>query len=515
MPSPEKSASAPPPSEPAAPAVSAAEPSGIRHRPGLRSLIHLGALTLAFPLTWIASNPKVETLGLKLSVSYGWVWAATIMLGGVLINTLLLPRTAIGKSILRDEDRPVFWGGLLYPLSIAIAFILYPPFAVAAAWAALAFGDAAAVTLGSRAPSPKLPWNPKKSWAGLVAFVVAAIPACTLLLWWCPSPLFITKAGNPEWPYVWTLAVLAAVSGAIFESLEGPFDDNFRVPLGTGLVVWLAALFLNFGTSGLPQERAFQPEWLLHALVVNGVLVLVVWFMGFADLPGSLAGGVIGAVVYFFALPPGYALLILFVVCGSLLSKLGRKTKEARGAAEARQGKRGLSNVVANLIVPAACCLAYPASKVHPALLLAFAGALAAAFADTASSEIGALSSQQPVLITTRKPVAHGTNGAVTRLGFLAAAGACVLLAIVAWAGGFWSIVRYSHEWNVPSAGVAHGLLYSSIVLAAGLAGTCVDSYLGATVEDLLPGFGKGVVNFVCTLTGAAVAGIIGLFMAT
>lgn len=488
-----------------------AAPEAVRHRPGLRSLIHLAALGLAFPLTWLASNPKLDALGIKLSVSYGWVWASAIMFGGVLINTLLLPRTPIGKAILREEDKPVFWGGLMYPLSIAIAFILYHPFAVAAAWAALAVGDAAAVTFGTRVPSPKLPWNPKKSWAGLVAFIVAAIPACTLLLWWCPSPLFITKAGNPEWPYVWTLAVLAAVSGAIFESLEGPFDDNFRVPLGTGLVVWLAAIFLNFGTSGMPQERAFQPEWFLHALVVNGVLVLGVWFLGFADLPGSIAGGVIGAVVYFFALPPGYALLILFVVCGSLLSKLGRKTKEARGAAEAREGKRGLSNVVANLIVPTACCLAYPASKVHPALLLAFAGALAAAFADTASSEIGALSSEQPKLITTRQPVPHGTNGAVTRLGFLAAASACVLLAAVAWVGGFWSIVRHGHEWNVPSAGVANGLLYSSIVLAAGLAGTCVDSYLGATVEDRVPGFGKGVVNFVCTLTGAAVAGAVGL----
>ena len=40
----------------------------------------------------------------------------------------------------------------------------------------------------------------------------------------------------------------------------------------------------------------------------------------------------------------------------------------------------------------------------------------------------------------------------------------------------------------------------------AGMAGTVVDSFLGATVEDRWPGVGKGFVNFVCTLAGALVA---------
>lgn len=483
------------------------------HRPGLRSAIHFAALWLAFPLTWLAANPKVDALGIKLEVAYGWVWAAAILLGGAFFNAVILPRTNTGKSILREEDHAVFWGGLLYPVALAIAFLLYPAYAVAAAWAALAAGDAAAVTIGRRIPHPKLPWHPKKSWAGLAAFAVAATPVCTLLLWWCPSPLFMTSAGTPEWPYVWTLAVLAAVSGAIFESLDGPFDDNLRVPLGAGLVVWLAAAFLNFGTSGMPQARAFQPEWLLHALVVNAGLAAGVWVLRFADLPGSLAGGVLGTVIYFFTRPQGYALMLLFVVAGSLLSRLGRATKTARGAAEAREGRRGISNVAANLAVPALCALAYPASKGHPAALLAFAGALAAAFADTASSEIGALGRGQPYLITSRQPVPHGTNGGVTLLGYGAACVACLLLAAAAWAGGFWRLVRFGHEPAFPPAETGHALLFSGTLLGAGLLGTTVDSYMGATVEDRWPGVRKGTVNFACTLAGAGAAGAVGLLL--
>ncbi|MCW8132178.1 MAG: DUF92 domain-containing protein [Planctomycetota bacterium] len=505
---------APPPKPAAEPDVPPDAPAPNGHRPGLRSLVHFSALWLAFPLTWIARDPKVEGLGVSLAITYGKVWAAAILLGGAFFNTVLLPRTALGKSILREGDRKIFLGGLMYPLGLAIAFLIYPPYAVAAAWAALATGDATAVTIGRRIPHPKLPWHAKKSWAGLIAFAVAAAPACTLLLWWCPSPLFMTAAGSPEWPYVWTLAVLAAVSGAILESLDGPFDDNLRIALGAGLVVWLAALFLNFGTSHMPQARAFQPAWFLHALAVNAGLAAAVWALRFADLPGSLAGGIVGAIVYFFALPQGYALMLFFVVGGSLLSRVGRKTKEERGAAEARGGKRGVSNVLSNLGVPALCALAYPATGGHPAALLGFAGALAAALADTVSSEIGALGSQAPVLITTRKPVAHGTNGAITWLGTAAAFGACVLFAGLAWGAGFWSVVRFGHEWNVPSAGPGWGAVYSAVVIAAGMAGTTVDSYLGATVEDKVAGIGKGAVNFACTLAGAAVAGGIGLLLA-
>ena len=49
----------------------------------------------------------------------------------------------------------------------------FPLFAVGVAWAVLAAGDAAAVTVGRRLPRPRLPWNERKGWPGLLAFALA------------------------------------------------------------------------------------------------------------------------------------------------------------------------------------------------------------------------------------------------------------------------------------------------------------------------------------------------------
>ena len=112
---------------------------------------------------------------------------------------------------------------------------------------------------------------------------------------------------------------------------------------------------------------------MLRALACNGALALGALLFKFADLPGVLLGGVLGTIVYFFAQWQGYLLFMLFVIGGSLLSKIGLKYKQRIGAAEAREGKRGISNVAANLLVPGLCCLAYPMSGGRGAFLMAFA----------------------------------------------------------------------------------------------------------------------------------------------
>lgn len=482
-----------------------AAPSGATtpHRPAVRSAVHFGAILLALPLTWLAG---------EMTAFNGRAWAAGICLFGAAFNLLALRHLPLGRKIFRDGEGLVN-GVWLYPLSLALAFLLFPPWVVGAAWAVLAAGDAAASTAGRLIPRPKLPWSEKKSWAGTLSFLVLATPACWAVLTWIAwlddggsmPPAFLRDTGL-DLPMVWTICVIAAAAGALLESLEGPFDDNLRVTLGVSVAVWLTVQLLQPLKELMPPNRAVQPEWLLQALTANAILAAAVLALRFADLPGALGGGLAGAAVYFLARPQGYALLILFVVGGSLLSRIGRKTKEARGAAEARGGKRGIANVAANLGVPVLCCLAYPAFRGAPEALAAYAGALAAAFADTASSEIGALSGKRPVLVTTREEVDHGTDGAVSGLGYAGAFAACVLFAGAAWASGFWRLVVLGNQpWSleVPER---HGVWLSLIAVAAGLFGTTVDSVLGARIEGKVPGVGKGAVNFACTLSGAAAA---------
>jgi uncharacterized protein (TIGR00297 family) len=267
-------------------------------------------------------------------------------------------------------------------------------------------------------------------------------------------------------------------------------------------------MFLSWSTRGLPKDTHVQPEQFLYALGANAVLGGAILALKFADLKGTLLGVTFGVIIYYISGWQGYVLFLLFVAIGSALSKVGLKHKQAIGAAEAREGKRGVSNVVANLLVAAVCCLLYPVWNGYAPLLMAFAGSLAAAFADTASSEIGALSKAQPILITTRKPVPHGTNGAITWLGMFAAIVAAGLLAAAAALGGFF-------EHSVAHAAVSTGkqALLALIIVFAGFFGTTIDSLLGATIEDKVKGVGKGTVNLACTLAGAIVAGLLSVLV--
>jgi uncharacterized protein (TIGR00297 family) len=391
----------------------------------------------------------------------------------------------------------------LYLLAIGNCFFLFPRFAAAGAAAVAIAGAVAGRAATIRAPKPKLPWNEDRSWVGLAAFLCAALAASIVALYLLPCPWFLKSDKTPEWPFVWTLSVLAATTGAALWSLHGPLTPGLRVPLSLSALLWLAAGFLSFATRRLPANTPVQPEIFLHALAINGALAAALFLLRFASLPAVILGASFGVIVYFFAQWQGYLLFVLFVGTGSALSRLGLARKNELGVAEPRKGRRGIANAAANLLVPTACCLAYPASGGNPAFLIAYAGAIAAALADTASAEIGVLAKTQPVLITSRQAVAHGTNGAVSRLGMAAALVFCLVVAGVAWASGFLALV--SSATGQASSGTM--AIAGACIVAGGMAGTTVDSLLGATIEDRWFGVGKGVVNFACTLAGAAVAG--------
>jgi uncharacterized membrane protein len=99
-----------------------------------------------------------------------------------------------------------------------------------------------------------------------------------------------------------------------------------------------------------------------------------------------------------------------------------------------------------------------------PRLSAAYAGALAAANADTWATEVGALSPAAPRLITFGRRVPRGVSGAVTPLGTLAS-----LAGALAIGAGQAALSRH------PAAALRLGV--------AGLAGALADSVLGATLQ--------------------------------
>lgn len=193
-----------------------------------------------------------------------------------------------------------------------------------------------------------------------------------------------------------------------------------------------------------------------------GAVALLAWRARALTIDGALAAWIVGACVFGAGGWAYAAVLFAFFIPSTLLSRVGRARKREltdigkHGARDARQ-------VVANGGVAALCAVLSAATHAPP-IAAAFAGAFAAASADTWGTEIGTLAKMPPRSILTFKPLAPGISGGVTAAGTLAEiAGACAV-GLTAWAlgaGSWW------------------------IVAAGGCIGALADSILGASLQEL------------------------------
>ncbi len=206
-------------------------------------------------------------------------------------------------------------------------------------------------------------------------------------------------------------------------------------------------------------------------------------------------------------------LLLLFFLSSSALSRLAPSRKARFKAAFSKSGRRDLGQVLANGGLAALLAALFGLSG-SDLWLAGVAGALAAANADTWSTELGVLARRRPRLITTGARVPAGTSGGVTPEGTLAAlAGSALIAAAAGSLGGSWALV-----WAVAPAG---------------LLGALVDSLLGATLQAIyrcpvceketerhplhtcgaetglsrgLPWVGNDLVNFLAAVVGAVLS---------
>jgi len=187
---------------------------------------------------------------------------------------------------------------------------------------------------------------------------------------------------------------------------------------------------------------------------------------------GILAALAVGAAVGLGAGWPGLAVLAVFFLSSSLLTPGG--------------GRRQASQVAANGGVAVVAALL---SASHPAWHLAFVGALAAAAADTWSTELGGRSRRAPRLITTGRTVPPGTSGGVTWVGTAGGAAGAALVGLTA------AVLAL-----IPSTALVP-------VVLAGVAAGAADSLLGATVQARYrcPACGETGERARCTCGAAAV----------
>jgi uncharacterized protein (TIGR00297 family) len=161
------------------------------------------------------------------------------------------------------------------------------------------------------------------------------------------------------------------------------------------------------------------------------------------------------------------ALLVVYFVAATLLSRLGRAEKERlTGGVVAKGGARDATQVIANGGVFAASVLLRPfgSGRFGVTMAIAALGALAASSADTWATEIGTLYGGTPRSMLTFRRLPSGTSGAVSAIGSLAMVVGAACIAFVATSIG------------LPDA--------VGIVMAAGVAGAIADSLLGATIQE-------------------------------
>jgi uncharacterized protein (TIGR00297 family) len=220
---------------------------------------------------------------------------------------------------------------------------------------------------------------------------------------------------------------------------------------------------------------------LLAAPIVTALFAVVAYALGMVSRGGALGGFLVGTLIYACLGPQGFAVLALFVVGGSLLTRLGYAHKRRAGTAEAGGGRRGARNALANCSVALICAL-LAAITSSQAFIAAFVASLGAAFADTAESEVGQLYGRAPRLITTLRTVPPGTDGAVSLPGTLAGLLAAALTATL---GAVLGLVGDANS--------------TILVTLAAFLGTVADSLAGA----LTPRLGNEPTNVLCTLTAA------------
>ena len=239
-------------------------------------------------------------------------------------------------------------------------------------------------------------------------------------------------------------------------------------------------------------------HWLI-ALTLNALLISLAQRLPLLTPAGGLHAAILGSVLWGSLGWRGWLTVVLYLFLGSLVTKLGFRTKQAEGLAEGRGGRRGPENVWGSAATGAALALLIPLLPPPwtPLLLLGFSASFSAKLADTFGSEIGKRWGRSTVLITSLRPVPRGTEGAISLEGTLASLAGAALMAGVTRALG---LLHDLSAW----------LLVSSVALLA----TLVESLIGATLQRRWLWLSNEGVNALQTLIAALLAMALAMVLA-
>ncbi|GJQ61903.1 MAG: membrane protein [Melioribacteraceae bacterium] len=356
-------------------------------------------------------------------------------------------------SIRKDDDKS--WGILYFALFYTVSvFILPPGFFpyLAVGLLILAVSDSLAALSGSSTKKMKYILTVEKSYLGSFIFFVSSF----IISWLFPvyfSELFGLESFDQS--YLLIFAFVVSVLLTLIEALSTKGIDNLLIPLfGTILSV----IFLGAQNDELLQM--FVP-----GLFLAGVIAFISYKVSFLTANGSistfiLAGLIFGLGGWKWSLP-----IMTFFVLSSLLSKVRKKKNAVVESYFEKTGTRDFGQVFANGGVGGVLVIVN-ALFPNDIWYFAYIASLAAVTADTWATETGTLKKNKTYNILNFKPLPQGMSGGISVAGTTGG----IIGAIIVTASGF-----YWFENSV--------WLVSSLLVIAGVFGSFVDSYLGATLQ--------------------------------
>ncbi|MEJ5166080.1 MAG: DUF92 domain-containing protein [Thermoanaerobaculia bacterium] len=330
-------------------------------------------------------------LALKFLNFYG---AALCALSAFLFNLFILP--FLFPSIFRKKKDP---GILIYPLSVLALIILYPKsdFIVGASWALMAFGDGFATIFGKTLPLKKLFYNSEKSFGGFLGFLIFGVLSVYLF-----SLYFNFKIS----PF---LIILITFITAFIETLNIPLIDNISVPLFSSFLFYILTPIKTF---------IFPPkEHLIFSILLVFLFSFSIYLLKIIKFSAFTSGFVFGTIIFYFSSFFGFLSIILFFIIGTALTFWGFEEKKNLGIEEKDGGRRGASNVIANLIFPLFLSIFFQSHPDQFLIKVLFLSAVSTALSDTAGTEFGKLFGKSTFNPLNFKKAKRGEEGAVSLEG--------------------------------------------------------------------------------------------------
>ena len=260
------------------------------------------------------------------------------------------------------------------------------------------------------------------------------------------------------------------------------------IPLA-GLMVCAAIAALLLGDWHV--LRARWPELvsaLPGAAVANVALAALALVLRAVTFPGALSRAAVGTVLLATSGWPGWTMLAVAFVVALLSTRWRRIRKVALGIAEARGGRRGVGNVLANTGLGALLAVVAYTRPAESGWVLGIAASLAAAASDTVASEVGKGLGGRTWLLVPWQLVPPGTTGAASVGGTAASLLAGALFGGVALASG-----------------LLHSPAQAAMVAVSAMVACLLEGIVAAAVEPRHVLDNDGV-NFFTSVSGAAVA---------